>query len=153
MKKHDRSKFFAALVVPIFTLAFLGAAFAEEKEEHGGKKEEVKIPDNYSDAVAAIEGKRDSITKLIEAGKLADLHKEGEVIKKIAESLAKLASKDDSGIAKSDIKEINLTAKALAATYNPLDEAGDNGKKDEAKKVFDEMVKLIDTLKKFAKKK
>lgn len=138
-------------IIPLCALALAGTVRAEEHD--GGKKEEVKVPDTYSDAIAMIEQKRDSIAKLIEAGKLADLHKEGEVIKTIAESLVKLAAQDDSGVAKADLKEINLTAKALAAQYEPLDEAGDNGKKDEAKKVFDEMVKLIETLKKYVKKK
>ena len=145
------------LVVPLFGLALMGEARSEEhhgeKNEgaHGGKKEEVKIPETFADAMATIENKRDAIANLIATGKLDKLHVEGEVIKKIADSLAKLASKEDSGVAKADLREVNLAAKALAATYGPLDEAGDDGKKEEAQKVFDEMKKLIETLKKFTK--
>lgn len=147
------------LVVPLCALVLVGIVCAEEHHggdekghHHGGAREEVKVPDNYAEAVGAIEKQRDACTKLIENGKLEDLHKEGAVIKKIAESLAKLASKEDSGVVKADIKEINLTAKDLASKYALLDEAGDNGKMDEAKKVLEEMSRLIETLKKHAKK-
>ena len=157
MKTHRLAKVLAGLALPALVFALNAAARSEEhhggekEEPHGGKKEEVKIPDTYAEAVSAIEQRRDALAKLLESGKLAGLHKEGEVIKKIAQSLAKLAAKEDSGVAKADLKDVNLTAKALAAQYEPLDEAGDAGKKEESKKVYDEMVKLIDTLKKYVK--
>lgn len=140
------------IVASLLLIALSGALHAEDHHD-GGKKDgkEEAVPDTYSKAIAEIEEHRDNIAKLIETGKLDGLHKEGEVIKKIAQSLAKLASKEDSGVAKSDIKEVNVTAKALAATYEPLDEAGDAGKKEESKKVYDEIVKHTATLKKFAK--
>lgn len=124
------------------------AAEHEHEHEKGGS---AKIPDTYSKAVNAIEHHGEAIAKLIATGKLADLHHEGESLKKIAEQLPRLASKEDSGIAKSDIREINLTSKELAAKYGPLDEAGDAGKKEESQKVYNEMVPLIEKLKKFSK--
>lgn len=153
------SRFSALLLVPVAALFLNWTVCAEGHhgggaEEHGGeKKEEIVIPDNFADAVGVIEKKRDEIAKLIEDGKLEKLHEVGEVIKKVAESLAKLASKEGSGVAKADLKAINLAAKDLASKYGPLDEAGDNGKKEDAKKVLDEMTPLIETLKKFVKKK
>lgn len=153
------NKLSVVLLVPIAALVLNGTVRAEghhgeEGKEHaGGKKEEIQIPDTFADAVGVIEKKRDEIAKLIEEGKLEKLHEEGEVIKKVAESLAKLASKEGSGVAKADLKEVNLAAKDLASKYGPLDEAGDNGKREEAKKVLDEMSPLIETLKKFVKKK
>jgi len=138
--------FFCALGV----MQNVNAVEHAHEHEHG-KGGSAKIPETYSKAMDAIAHHGESISKLIATGKLADLHHEGESLKKIAEQLPRLASKEDSGIAKSDIREINLTSKELAAKYGPLDEAGDAGKKDESKKVYDEMVPLIEKLKKFAK--
>lgn len=159
-------KFSKGLLAVALAVVVLLAPFSAGAEEHPGKgsmpgmdhgtpakveKEEIKVPPTFSEAIAAVVERRDNIAKQIESGKLDGLHKEGEVIKKIAESLVKLASNKDSGVAKADIREINLTAKALAAQYEPLDEAGDSGKKEESQKVFDKMVKLIETLSKFVK--
>ena len=151
MKKTDRFQIAAAMLISILAITLSGTIHAEE-HEHKKKDEKHAMPENYSDAITALETHRDHITKLIETGKLDDVHHEAENIKKIAESLAKLASKDESGVAKTDIKEINLTSKSLAAKFDPIDKAGDAGNKAETQKVFDEMVALIATLKKFAKK-
>lgn len=150
MKILDCKAILVALGIVVLAAMSTGRISAADHDEHAAGKDE-PIPDTYTKAIAEIEEHRDNAAKLIEQGKLDGLHKEGEVIKKIAEALPKLASKDGSGVAKDDIKEINLTSKALAAKYEPLDAAGDAGKKDESKKIFDDMVKLIATLKKFAK--
>lgn len=113
--------------------------------------EDAKMPETYSAAVKAIEQNSEGIAKAIKDGKLDTLHKYGEEIKMLAQMLPKLASKTDSGVVETDVKEINLTSKALAAKYEPLDEAGDAGKKVESQKVYDEMLPLIATVKKFAK--
>ena len=123
---------------------------AAEEHEHG-KKGEMKMPETYAAAVKEIQHHSEAIDKAIKDGKLDTLHTHGEEVKMLALMLPKLASKADSGVAQTDIKEINLTSKALAAKYEPLDEAGDAGKKAESQKVYDEMLPLIATLKKFAK--
>ena len=155
MKTNTTFRIATAMLIPILAIALSGVLHAEEKKDEHGKKDEAphKAPETYSEGVQQIEMHRDEIAELIKTAKLDDVHHHAEQIKKIAEKLAKLASKDDSGVAKTDIKEINLTAKALAAKFDPIDKAGDAGNKAETQKVFDEMVALIATLKKFATKK
>ncbi len=143
-------KVFGAVLVVALAFSWARSAGAEEDKFHK-KDGSMKMPENYADAVAAIEHHTEAIQMAIKDGKLDTLHKHGEEVKTLALMLAKLASKEDSGVAQTDIKEINLTSKALAAKYEPLDEAGDAGKKVESQKVYDEMLPLIATLKKFAK--
>lgn len=136
--------------VSVLMLAF-GFVQRCAAEEHEHKKGDAKVPETYAAAIKEIQHHSEAIDAAIKGGKLDTLHTHGEVIKTIALQLAKLASKADSGVAQTDIKEINLTSKALAAKYEPLDEAGDAGKKAESQKVYDEMLPLIVTLKKFVK--
>ena len=132
-----------ALLVMMLSFGLLHTAQAEEPA--------AKMPEKYSDAVAAIEHHTEAIDKAIKDGKLDTLHKHGEEIKMLAQMLPKLAMKDGSGVAATDVKDINLTSKKLAATYEPLDEAGDAGKKEESQKVYGEIVTLVATLKKYVK--
>ena len=138
----------AVAVVFMLAIAF-GLTTTARAEEHKGG--DAKMPENYKDAVAAIEHHTATVDKAIKDGKLDTLHKHGEEIKTLANMLPKLASKEGSGVAAADVKEINLTSKKLAATYEPLDEAGDAGKKEESLKVYNEIVALTAILKKFVK--
>ena len=63
-------------------------------------------------------------------------------------ALAGLAKKDGSGVQDAAIKEINGAAKDLAAQYGPMDEAGDSGNLSATKKIYHEMVELVETLEK-----
>ena len=77
------------------------------------------------------------------------MHAEAEVIRDAANGLAQLALKADSGVPKEAVKEINVTAKALADKFEAIDEAGDSGNLEATKKVYQEMVTLQATLKKY----
>lgn len=142
---------FGAVLVAALAFGWTHSIRAEEDPKFHNKDGSMKMPENYADAVAGIEHHTETIQKAIKDGKLDTLHKHGEEVKMLALMLAKLASKPDSKVAEGDIKEINLTAKKLAATYEPLDEAGDAGKKAESQKVCDEIVALTAVLKKFVK--
>ena len=61
-----------------------------------------------------------------------------------------LALKDGSGVPREAVREINLTAKDLAAKFGPIDEAGDSGDLAGTQTVYDEMVALFETLEKHA---
>ena len=143
---------FGTVLIVVLALGWTNSARAEDDESKFHNKDgSMKMPENYKDAVAAIEHHTAAVDKAIKDGKLDTLHKHGEEIKMLANMLPKLASKEGSGVAAADVKEINLTSKKLAATYEPLDEAGDAGKKEESLKVYNEIVALVATLKKFVK--
>ena len=59
-----------------------------------------------------------------------------------------LALKRDSGVPQGAVREINLTAKDLAAKFGPIDEAGDSGDLAGTEKVYREMVAMFETLEK-----
>ena len=140
-----------AALIAALTFGWTHSTRAEEDPKFHNKDGSMKMPENYADAVAAIEHHTETIQKAIKDGKLDTLHKHGEEVKMLAQMLPKLASKPDSKVAEGDVKEINLTSKKLAATYEPLDEAGDAGKKEASQKVCDEIVALTAVLKKFVK--
>ena len=130
-------------------------AVASEQDHHAQDSDapgaaHMTAENDYSAAVRSLDPHLDRIAELIESEQLADLHKAAEPIKAIAKTLAKLAFSDDSGVPKGDVRQINLTAKALAATWDKIDEAGDSGDLDASKKVYQEMVDLIHTLKQYA---
>ena len=142
---------FGAVLIAVLAFGWMHSAGAEEDPKFHNKDGSMKMPENYADAVAGIEHHTETIQKAIKDGKLDTLHKHGEEVKMLAQMLPKLASKPDSKVAEGDVKEINLTSKKLAATYEPLDEAGDAGKKEESQKVYGEIVTLVAALKKFVK--
>lgn len=106
------------------------------------------MPTTYGAAVQAIDARLKNIDRLINTKKLDAVHAEAEVIREVAKGMAKLALKADSGVPKEAVKEINLTAKALADKFEAIDEAGDSGNLEATKKVYQEMVALQATLKK-----
>ncbi len=133
------------------------ATFAQEHHEEGGHDDAGGATaakaelDDYSDAVAAIDKHRAHVEELIEHEKLSELHKAAKPIQLIAEKLVGLALKEDSGVPRQSLKEVNVTSKALAKTWAKIDEAGDAGDLAGSKKVYQEIVDLINTLKKFAR--
>ena len=106
---------------------------------------------SYSAAVTAIEKHRVHVGELIEHEKLLELHKAAKPIQLIAGKLNALALKEGSGVPRDKLKEVNLTSKALAATWEKIDTAGDSKNLAASKKVYQEIVDLIKTLKKHAK--
>ena len=104
---------------------------------------------SYADAMHEIDEHREEIERLIEGGKLGDVHPPAQHIAMIAKRLPELAQK--SGVPQEHWKEINTQSRDLANLFDEIDEAGDAGKKPETEAAFAKMVKLIDSLKAHAK--
>ncbi len=144
----------------VWVTVFVGALLLVGCEKHGqgkgahhdeGPEKAVKTDfGSYSAAVAAINEHREHVGELIEHKELAELHKAAKPIQLIAEKLVGLALKEGSGVPKEKVEEINLASKALAATWEKIDEAGDADDLAGSKKVYGEMTDLIKTLTKFA---
>ncbi len=120
---------------------------------HEGGHGEIKDftePQSYAEACSIIHARLEEIEELMDSGKLDGVHAEAAVIRDVANDMAKLAAKQGSGVPSSAIREINLTAKSLAATFGPIDEAGDSGDSAGTRKVYDEMVDLFETLEQYA---
>ncbi len=146
------TKIMAASLTAVLALAFgTGMLAAEEHTQGEGTKTEMESAKTFAGAMTEIDQHYGAIAKLIESGNLEDVHKEAEPIKQRALVLAKLATAADSGIPKENVKDINLTGKALAATFEKIDEAADAGKMPETKAVYDEMGTLIAKLKTLSK--
>lgn len=159
MKTTKRSVLFA-LITAGAVLAF-GAPVAlaqhdhdakpAEKGGHGhGAGEKHEAPDTYASAIAEIDERLENIDNLVKAKKLDDVHAEAQVIVDVANTLAALALKPGSGVAKENVKDINKTAKELAGKFDAIDKAGDSGDEAGVKKVLAEMTALQATLKKYA---
>ena len=122
----------------------------DHAEDGHGEPVEFSAPQTYAQAVEAIHAQLEKIEKLIATGGLDRVHAEAAVIRDIANGIGRLALKDGSGVPLEAIKEINLTAKDLAAKFGPIDEAGDSGDSAGTQTVYDEMVALFETLQKYA---
>ena len=124
-----------------------------DAHQDGGHGAEVEVKtdfDNYSAAMAAIEQHREHLEHAIEKNELAEVHAVAKPIQQIAETLNQLALKAGSGVPKDELKEVNLTAQKLAKLWAKIDEAGDSGDLAGTKKVYEEMVSLINVLKQHA---
>ncbi len=122
-----------------------------ETDEHAeGGEVEFTEPHTYAEGIHVIHEQLEKIDSLIDSGTLDRVHAEAAVIRDVANSLAKLALHQDSGIPRDAIREINLTARRLAATFDPIDEAGDSGDLAGTQKVYDEMIELFATLEQYA---
>lgn len=139
-----------ALVAVVVGVAVINQASAQEEHGHDGQKGGASaVPASYAAAVQAIDVRLKNIDGLIASKKLDAVHAEAEVIRDVAKGLAQLALKPDSGVPKDAVKEVNLAAKALADKFEAIDEAGDSGNLEATKKVYQEMVALQATLKKY----
>ncbi len=106
-----------------------GDAHHDDDDAEGGHGEPIEFsaPQTYAHAVEAIHAQLEKIEKLIATGGLDRVHAEAAVIRDIANGIAQLALKEDSGVSREAVREINLAAKDLAAKFGPIDEAGDSG--------------------------
>ncbi len=124
----------------------------DDDDAEGGHGEPVEFsaPQTYAHAVEAIHAQLEKIEKLIATGGLDRVHAEAAVIRDIANGIGRLALKGGSGVPREAVREINLTAKDLAATFDPIDQAGDSGNLAGAQIIYDQMVALFETLEKYA---
>lgn len=128
---------------------------ADEHDEHAegdahGEEVEFTEPQTYTEAIHVIHEQLEKISSLMESGALDRVHADAAVIRDVANTLAKFALQEDSGVPRDAVREINLAARDLAATFNPIDKAGDSGDLAGTQKVYDEMLKLFEALEKFA---
>lgn len=121
----------------------------EGEDEHHGEEAEFTEPHNYAEAIHVIHEQLEKIEALIDSDKLDDVHAEAAVIRDVANTLAKFALAKDSGVPQDAVKDINLTAKKLAATFEAIDEAGDSGNLAGTQKVYDEMYELFESLEQY----
>ncbi len=124
----------------------------EKKGEEHGKPVVFTMPTTYKAAVQEIEHRLHEIAELIETKKLDKVHAEADVIQKVAKAVGQLALKDDSGVPKEAVKEINVAGKDLAAKFDAIDKAGDSGDLAGTKKVYNEMITITTTLQKYVPK-
>ena len=148
--------------IPMFLAMFFGlsvpVALAQHEHGHGdakgehGKPAVFVMPTTYKGAVEEIQHRLHEIAELIESKQLDKVHGEAEVIQKVGNVIGQLALKDDSGVPKSAIKEINKAGRELAGKFDAIDKAGDSGDLPGTKKVYEEMRKLSATLEKYSPK-
>ncbi len=132
-----------------------GAPLAKAQHGHGeehGKPVEFKMPTTYKDAVKEIDYRLHAIDELMQSKHLDQVHAQADVIQKIGKVIGQLALKPDSGVPKDAVKEVNLAAKDIAAKFDAIDKAGDAGDLAGTRKVYDEMVQIAETLRKYVPK-
>ncbi|MCH8005604.1 MAG: hypothetical protein IH888_05160 [Planctomycetes bacterium] len=150
MDKKRRSFALAASLCAVILPVTASLAQHGEHGQHEHAEAEVVEPNTYANAIEVIHVQLQKIQRLIATGKLDRVHAEAAVIRDVAWTLARLALDQDSGVPRKAIREINLTAKDLAAKFDPIDEAGDSGNLTGTQKVYDEMVALFETLQRYA---
>ncbi|MEK6676466.1 MAG: heavy metal-binding domain-containing protein [Planctomycetota bacterium] len=151
MKNWIRMSLVAFLAGGFAPLAWAQHGHGEQGHDHG-KPVEFKMPTTYSDAVSEIEHRLHEISELMSSKQLAKVHAEADVIQKVAKVIGQLALKEGSGVPKEAVKDVNLAGKDLAAKFDAIDKAGDSGDLAGTKKVYEEMVKIAETLAKYAPK-
>lgn len=140
-----------ALVSPALMLSLLVAPVAFADEGHDDHKHDVKVANDYSAAIGQIQHSLAKIKKDVDAGKLKQVHDDAEAIMAVCKALPQLALKEDSGVPKEAVKEINLTSKELAKTADAAHDAADKGSLEATKKAHAGMLPLFEKLKKHAK--
>ncbi len=121
-----------------------------EDGHHEHTEAEVVEPNTYANAIEVIHAQLEKIERLMATGQLHRVHAEAAVIRDAAGTLVRLALNKDSGVPRTAIRTINLTAKDLAAKFGPIDEAGDSDNLAGTRKVYAEMVALFETLEQYA---
>ena len=115
-----------------------------------GEIEDFTEPQSYAEACGVVHARLEEIEDLLKTGELEHVHAEAAVIRDVANDMARLASKQGSGVPSGAIKQVNLTAKQLAAKFDAIDKAGDSGDSAGTRKVYSEMVALFEILEKYA---
>lgn len=106
----------------------------------------VSAPDTYAKALAEITDRAAEVAAALDKGDLDAAHDEADVIGALAKSLGALALKKDSGVAKDQVKAINLAGKAVAARMDAIHDAADKKDLAAAKVAFAAAKTHLDTL-------
>jgi len=158
MMYRKRSILFA-LVAAAAALA-LGAPAALAQHDHAAPKKDqpghgadghahgaaAKVPETYARAVAEMAARAAEVEAALSKGDLDAAHDEGDAIAVIARSLGALALKPGSGVARDQVKAINLAGKAIAEQMDAIHEAGEKKDMAGAKTAFAKGKAEIDSL-------
>ncbi len=117
---------------------------------HGEARPAARQPQSYAEALEVIHEQLERIDELIKSRTLDQVHAEAAVIRDVAGTLGQLALKPGSGVPPQGVRDVNATAKELAAKFGPIDKAGDSGDAAGTRKVYDEMVALHEKLESYA---
>lgn len=144
MKSTKRSILFALITVAaVFTAP---PALAQHKDDGHAHGAAAKAPESYAAAIKEIRERLAEVGAAVAKGDMAMAHEEADAAGAIARNLGALALKPGSGVAKEQVKAINLAGKALAEAGDRLHDAGE--KKDTAgvTAAYKEMQKQFDSL-------
>jgi hypothetical protein len=143
------------------TVLFLGTALwisggyspAIAQHQHGDHEHlapaEFKPPTSFKEAVGEIDHRMFVIEELMRGKRLAEVHPQAEVIRKVGGMIGRLALRPDSGVPREDVRQVNQTGRDLAAKFDAIDRAADSGDAEGTKKVYDEMAALVDVFFKY----
>lgn len=147
VRRHNRS-----ILTAFFTAAALGVttapALAQHTHDPAGHTHAAPAasPDTYAKALAEIAERASEVTAALDKGDLDAAHDEADVIGALARSLGVLALKKDSGVAKDQVKAINLAGKAIASRMDAIHDAADKKDLAAAKAAFTAAKAQLDSL-------
>lgn len=110
---------------------------------------EFKPPTTFKEAVEEIDHRMFVIEELMRSKRLAEVHAQAEVIRKVGGMIGRLALRPDSGVPREDVRQVNQTGRDLAAKFDAIDHAADSGDAEGTKKVYDEMTALVEVFFKY----
>lgn len=139
-------------VMAVVVVSSVASAQHQHDHDHDFAPAKFEPPANYRQAVEEIEHRLHLIQELMISQKLLEVHPQADVIQKVAKLVGQLALKEDSGVPKEAVREVNLAGKDLAGKFDPIDRAADSNNAEGTKKVYDEMVKLTEVLSKYIPK-
>ena len=118
--------------------------------EHEAAEPVVTMPTTYRAAVDEIDSRVGNIARLIDEKKLANLHLEAAIIKKVAGGMSKLIAAEGSGVPATAYPEVLTAAKALSGLFGRVDEAGDSGNVEESRAAHAALAQQLVVLRKYA---
>ena len=148
-RSHTNRSILLIIAVAGAALAFTApAALAQHGHKDGGHAHgpAAKVPETYAKAIAEIASRTAEIEAALNKGDLDAAHDEGDAVAAIARSLGALALKPGSGVAKDQVKAINLAGKAIAEHMDAIHEAGEKKDLAGAKAAFAKGKPQIDSL-------
>lgn len=156
MKSRFTATFMVALAATAFwTTPTLAQNSQGDKAQPGHKDDghshgEVKAAADFASAMKEIGERMTALDGLLGKGDLDEAHEQSDAIGALAKSLGALALKPDSGVERSNVKEINKAGKALAEASDGVHEAGEKKDVAAAKVAYAEMKKQAEVLAAFA---
>jgi len=141
MKHHNRPILFSLLTAAA-AIAY-GAPSALAQHSHGPAP---TAPQTYGQAVAEMATRAAEIDAALGKGDLDTAHDEGDAIAAIARSLGALALKPNSGVARAQVKTVNLAGKAIAEHMDSIHDAYEKKDLAAAKTAFAMGKTQIDSL-------